>query len=218
MRAFIGGVALFAPLDSELEFDWLHGLDIKMAGLCRQALRLGISARAPLYIPARYAGYAQPSAVRDFAIIPWCRELLVELNDPGSWGRVTRGLWDSLLAPAIARGRRPLAPAKQGVHPDGPPALAAAPPGRDSDRVLQTHVGRLVRKLAGYGIFIRDLHHKTHSRLMDLLAEELLSRAANLLPAEPALWWAANRRAHAAWSAFAMGSAVDLCLPGWEAI
>ena len=164
MRALIGGVALFAPLDSELEFDWLRGFDIKMAELCRQELRLGISARAPLYLPARYAGYPQPSAVRDCAIIPWCRELLVELNDPGSWGRVTRGLWDSLLAPAIARGRRPLAPAEQGVRPDGPPALAAAPPARDL-------VGRLFRKLAGYGVFIRDLHYKTHSRFMDLLAE-----------------------------------------------
>ena len=27
MRALIGGVALFAPLDSELEFDWFHGFD-----------------------------------------------------------------------------------------------------------------------------------------------------------------------------------------------
>ena len=48
LRALLGGVALFAPLDSELELDWLHGFDIKMAGLCRQALGLGISARAPL--------------------------------------------------------------------------------------------------------------------------------------------------------------------------
>ena len=83
-RALLGGVALFAPLDSELELEWLHGFDIKMAGLCRQALGLGISARAPLYLPAHFAGYAQPCAVRDFAFIPWCRELLVEFNDPGS--------------------------------------------------------------------------------------------------------------------------------------
>ena len=103
-RALLGGVALFAPLDSELELEWLHGFDIKMAGLCRQALGLGISARAPLYLPAHLAGYAQPCAVRDFALIPWCRELLVELNDPETWGRVTRGLWDSLLAPVIAPG------------------------------------------------------------------------------------------------------------------
>ena len=40
-RALLGGVALFAPLDSELELEWLHGLDIRMAALCRRALRHG---------------------------------------------------------------------------------------------------------------------------------------------------------------------------------
>ena len=172
-----------------------------MASLCRRALGLGTSARPPLYLPSFCGGYAQACAVRDFALIPWCRELLVELNDPGAWRRVTRALWDSLLAPGIARGRGLSARVTHTPFPYGPPDLRAALPIRDSDRVLHTHVGRLCRKLAGYGIFIRDLHHKTHSRLMDLLAEALLSQAAALPPAEPSLWWAASSRAHAAWSA-----------------
>ena len=37
-RALLGGVALFAPLDSELDLEWLHSFDIKLAGPCRRAL------------------------------------------------------------------------------------------------------------------------------------------------------------------------------------
>ena len=55
----------------------------------------------------------------------------------------------------------------------------------------------------------RDLHHKTHSRLMDLMAEAILSQAAAIPPAEPALWWKANRTRHEAWQSFAMGSPLD---------
>ena len=53
---------------------------------------------------------------------------------------------------------------------------------------------------------------------MDLLAEAILSQAAALPPAGPALWWKAIRSRHEAWQSFAMGSSLDFCLLGWEAV
>ena len=134
-RALLGGVALFAPLDSELDLEWLHGLDIRMAAHCRRALKLGISTRTNFYLRTHSGGYAQPCAVRDFGIIPWCRELLVELSDPGTWGCVSRGLWDSLYVPSLARGHwLSLSPAQRPIGPS--PDLSAGGPARETSRPI----------------------------------------------------------------------------------
>ena len=101
----------------------------------------------------------------------------------------------------------------------------ARPPTEAAKRLRNTHIVRVAAALAGYGFFIRDLAHKTHARFKDLLAERLLYRRGPLPghhgphehygPAEPAKPWDAQR--HAAWAAFAMGSALETTLLAYEA-
>ena len=96
----------------------------------------------------------------------------------------------------------------------------ARSPAHVAERLRSTHIVRLAGALAGYGFFLRDLAHKTHSRVMDLLAERLLQSRRlppghqgpreHYGPAEPAQPWDAQR--HAAWAAFALGSALDITL------
>ena len=98
------------------------------------------------------------------------------------------------------------------------------PPAHAAERLRNTHIARLAAALAGYGFFLRDLAHKTHSRIMDLLAERLLQRRRlppghlgpheHYGPAEPAQPWDAQR--HAAWAAFALGSALDTTLLAYK--
>ena len=133
-------------------------------------------------------GLDLPSAVVEFGLVPWARELIVELNDDTKWGALARSMLDHEIA-AVQAGIRP-------------PTEAAT-------RLHNTHIARIAAALAGHGFFIRDLAHKTHARFMDLLAERLLYRRGPLPghygphehygPAEPAEPWDAQR--HAAWAA-----------------
>ena len=87
-------------------------------------------------------------------------------------------------------------------------------------RLSRTHEGRCAAGLAGYGFFLRDLRHKTHSRVMDLLADRLLRHRApprghpgpgeHYGPAAPTRPWDAPR--HTAWATPALASALDVTL------
>ena len=81
-RAFLGGAANYAPLDSELPLEWLHQFDVRLGELPRRALHLGRPSRCQYYLPPHQGGLDLPCAVLEFGLIPWTRELLVELNDP----------------------------------------------------------------------------------------------------------------------------------------
>ena len=84
---------------------------------------------------------------------------------------------------------------------------------------------RLSASLGGYGFFLRDLTHKLHGRLMDLLAHRLLFHrlpaggrqgpAERYPPAEPSLPWEPAR--HKAWATFASGSPLEVALLGHSA-
>ena len=98
-RAFLGGTANYAPLDAELDAEWLHKLDVRLARLPRQSLHMGMASRLFHYLPPRAGGLDLPCAVIDYGILPRVRELLLELNDPGSWGKLARALWDHTRIP-----------------------------------------------------------------------------------------------------------------------
>ena len=105
-----------------------------------------------------------------------------ELNNGLTSGPIIGNLWDALEAD------------------DRTPEVRAY-------RAQLTHVGRLAGNLAWYGFFIRDLRYKTHSRVMDLLAERLLRQGTGAPPADPCQDIRASNQArqHEAWAAFAMG-------------
>ena len=93
-QALLGGVANYAPLDSQLSLRWLHSLDVALAALPRRSLRLGISTRQYFYLRPDEGGLALPCAVLEFGLIPWVRELLCQMNDEGTWGALARGQWE----------------------------------------------------------------------------------------------------------------------------
>ena len=193
-RAFLGGTANYAPLDAELDAEWLHKLDVRLARLPRQSLHMGMASRLFHYLPPRAGGLDLPCAVIDYGILPRVRELLLELNDPGSWGKLARALWDHT--------RIPVEGIDWATDPDAVTRAAT-----DASR---SHIGRCCAMLGGYGIFIRDLRLKTHARAMDLLAESVLRTTCDIPPAEPALAW--DPRRHSAWAAFALGSPLEAAL------
>ena len=102
-------------------------------------------------------------------------------------------------------------------NPSSAPAVAT--------RLSFTHMQRLSASLGGYGFFLRDLTHKLHGRLMDLLAHRLLFHrlpaggrqgpAERYPPAEPSLPWEPAR--HKAWATFAWGSPLEVALLGHSA-
>ena len=204
VRALLGGTANYSPLDSELPLPWLHALDVRIADLLRRSLHLGRAARTSFYLPPRMGGFDTPCAVLEFGLIPWARELAVQMSNASEWGQLARALVDTEVE-AVVR------------NPPTAPTVAT--------RLSKTHIQRLSSALGGYGFFFRDLAHKTHGRLMDLLAHRLLFHrrpgggrqgpAERYLPPEPSLPWEPAR--HKAWATFAWGSPLEVDLLGQAA-
>ena len=80
-----------------------------------------------------------PCAPLEFGLIPWARELLVELNDETVWGQTARRLLDEQRVPLMASSASP-------PHAARADAVAS--------QLSRTHLGRLCTMLGGYGIFI----------------------------------------------------------------
>ena len=114
---------------------------------------MGRPSRCQYYLPPHQGGLDLPCAVLEFGLIPWTREVLVELNDPTEWGLMARAMLDTELG-KVTNGEVSAATAVQ--------------------RLRQSHISRLCKALGGYGFYIRDLAHKLHSRTMDLLGYNVL--------------------------------------------
>ena len=138
-RALLGGAANFAPLDSELPLPWLHQLDDRLADMARRTLHLGRASRLHFTLPPAQGGLDLPSAVVEFGLVPWARELIVELNDATSWGALARNMLDHEIA-AVQTGVRS--------------------PAHVAERLRSTHIVRLAGALAGYGFSYETSHTK----------------------------------------------------------
>ena len=108
-RALLGGVANFAPLDSELPLPWLRQLDDRLADTARRSLHSSRASRLHFTLPPAQGGLDLPSAVVEFGLVPWARELIVELNDATCWGTLARNMLDHEIA-ALQTGVRPPRP------------------------------------------------------------------------------------------------------------
>ena len=56
---------------------------------------MGRAARTSFYLPPRMGGLDTPCAVLEFGLIPWARELAVQMSNASEWGQLARALVDT---------------------------------------------------------------------------------------------------------------------------